>query len=196
MIRTVQGRVDAVTGRVDHGGMADGVYFTSKHHRAVDESMIRAEELIGDRYRLASFGPSRYLYEVATLERQTEEERAPGAFAHQTRYARTGSGPDARRTPPHFYRICLQDDGILNTVKRPDIRFDLDSLLLYIMAHELIHIVRFEQFQMSFAADEVARSSEEKVVHGLTYEVLQSCREPPMLALLEHYRHHRIPRCF
>lgn len=170
--------------------------FERRHTQLVDQSVVRAEEIIGDRYRLASFGPTRYLYDVVTLRHQKPEERAPGAFAHLIRYARSESGPDSRRLAGHFYRICLQDDGILATFDRPDLGFGLSTLLLYIMTHELIHIVRFEQFEIAFEADEPARSREERIVHGLTYEVLEPLADPSMQVLLEHYRRHAIPRCF
>lgn len=176
--------------------MGDPRLFKPRHGRLVDASMVRAEEIIGDHYRLASFGPTRYLYDVVTLRGQKPEERAPGAFAHLTRYTRSEQQPGSRQSAAHFYRICLQDDGILRTFTRPEVKFDLPSLLLYIMTHELIHIVRFERFQMTFEADEPARGREEQEVHGLTYQVLEPLADVPMQALLEHYRHHSIPRCF
>jgi len=171
-------------------------YFEPRHRLQVDASVSRAEEIIGDRYRLASFGPRRYLYDVVTLQDQTPEERAPGAFAHLARYRRVDPGPNVRGGPAHFYRICLQDDGILSTFQRKDMAFDLDALLLYIMTHELIHIVRFEQFETSFEADPAARGREEQHVHQLTYDALSSLADTGTQALLAHYRHHRMPRCF
>lgn len=175
-------------------GSAD--LFKPHHTMAVDLSMVRAEEITGNHFHLPSFGPSRYLYEVVTLRDQTAEEQAPGAFAHLTRYSRKGRGDDLRSAPGHFYRICLQDDGILRTVERRDVPFDLDALLLYIMTHELIHIVRFERFQTPFDVDDRARQREEEAVHKLTYEVLRPLKDRKVESLLMHYESHRMPRCF
>ena len=43
---------------------------------------------------------------------------------------------------------------------------------LYVVTHELIHIVRFSQFLQNFEASEDERLVEEKRVHDITHEIL------------------------
>ena len=85
--------------------------------------------------------------------------------------------------------------NILAAVRRVPARFDLQTLLTYIMTHELIHIVRFERFQHPFQTSPADRVREEERVHALTYDILVGLEGGQMAALLEYYRTHRMPRC-
>ena len=70
-----------------------------------------------------------------------------------------------------FYRVCLQDHNILKTLKNGhDLR--LFPLLLYIVTHELVHIVRFSQFLALFETPEEHKHEEERRVHRLTQNIL------------------------
>jgi hypothetical protein len=154
-----------------------------------------AEELTGDYFQLSSFGPRRYLYDVATAPGLSPDEVAPDAFAQLCRYVASSPSPGDRDRPGRYYRICLQDANILGAVRRVEGRFSLDTLLCYIMTHELIHIVRFERFQHPFLTDPEDREAEELRVHALTYDILAGVDDSGITALLDYYRTHRIPRC-
>ena len=133
--------------------------------------------------------------DVATAPQLSAEEVAADAFAQLCRYVATRPSPGDRNRPGRYYRICLQDENILDAVRRVDGQFGLDTLLCYIMTHELIHIVRFERFQHPFLTDPGGREAEELRVHSLTFDILSTLEEPSMMALLEYYQTHRIPRC-
>ena len=169
--------------------------FSESDLSALTVASETAEELTGDYFQLSGFGPRRYLYDVAYAQTLRSEEIAPGAFAQLCRYVAQAPTPGDRRRPGRYYRICLQDRNILEAIARPDTEFGLGSLLLYIMTHELIHIVRFERFQHPFITDPVAREGEEQRVHALTYDILASLEDPQMSSLLTYYRTHRMPRC-
>lgn len=154
-----------------------------------------AEELTGDYFQLSAFGPRRYLYDVATALQLSAEEVAEDAFAQLCRYVATSPSPGDRNRPGRYYRICLQDANILLALSRVAGRFSLDTLLCYIMTHELIHIVRFERFCHPFLTDPTGREAEEQRVHALTHDILSSLEDPGMAALLDYYRTHRMPRC-
>ncbi len=155
----------------------------------------QAEELTGDYFQLSSFGPRRYLYDVATAGGLSPDEKAPDAFAQLCRYVASSPSPGDRDRPGRYYRICLQDANIIEAVHRVNGRFSLDTLLCYIMTHELIHIVRFERFQHPFLTDPHDREAEELRVHALTYDILAGLEDPGMTSLLDYYQTHRIPRC-
>jgi hypothetical protein len=167
--------------------------FSKKQIALVEPTTKRAEELTGDFFRLPSFGPERYLYEVVTAYQQSRSERAPGVFAHLVRYSRTLPGPSQERKPANFYRICLQDSDILESLRRPGVGFDLATLLLYILTHELVHLVRIERFEHFYDAEDPQRRQEEMVVHDLTHQILQRVSDPKVQAVLECYADHCIP---
>jgi hypothetical protein len=63
------------------------------------------------------------------------------------------------------------------------------------MTHELIHIVRFEQFRHPFVTAPDARAAEEYRVHAITHDVLAPLGDPALAQLLAYYEEHRMPRC-
>ncbi len=46
-------------------------------------------------------------------------------------------------------------------------------MLLYIVTHELVHVIRFSQFLALFEAPEEEKAREEILVHRLTQKILQ-----------------------
>ena len=78
----------------------------------------------------------------------------------------------------HFYRICLQDHnllGLLNREGRQELKL---PLLTYVLAHELVHVVRFYRFQHLFQATEDEIKTEEEKVHDITGQVLHKVKLP------------------
>jgi hypothetical protein len=140
------------------------------------------EELVGERFRLTSFGPTSRTYDVVTLAEVEPECRAIEALAKLTRYDRSERPITKEQRVSRFYRICLQDDNILT---RADEGYDLRALLLYVLTHELIHIVRFESFQVSYNASGVVRDDEERVVDKLTREVLGVLKDRAVERVIE-----------
>jgi hypothetical protein len=167
--------------------------FSVDDQKRLAEACQRAEEITGDHFHLSGFGPRRYLYEVATAEDLRPGEAAEGAFAQICRYDAVSREPGHRARAGRYYRVCLQDEGILAAVRRPRCGFGLDALLLYVMTHELIHVVRFEQFRHPFVTEPARRAEEEAVVHGITYAVLATAEDRSMQRLLSYYRSHRMP---
>ncbi|MCD6499472.1 MAG: hypothetical protein J7M25_14360 [Deltaproteobacteria bacterium] len=161
-------------------------FFSPGQLSLVESATDRAEELTGDFFRLGRFGPDRYLYEVVTARHLSNRERVQGVFAHLVRYRRVEPGPLQKRRPQQYYRICLQDQQILDALVSKE--FGLDDLLLYVMTHELIHVVRFEQFDRLFVTSKQDRLDEETMVYGLTEEILSQVQEPGIQAMVTLYR--------
>jgi hypothetical protein len=114
-------------------------------------------------------------------------ERAPDALAHLVVYERQ------RRTGPEFlYRICLQDDTILKRSEEGGEEW-LRSLLVYILTHELVHVVRFQRAEQSFLVGQPTRQREEVQVHELTLKLLEDAGEPLWQELSELYGNPVIP---
>lgn len=162
--------------------------FSARQRSSVESIRQRAEVITGEFFKVASFGPDRYLYEVVTLRDARKEERATGNFAHLIRYLRSRPGPDHSRIPGQYYRILLQDDEILESLKRAGIDFGLEELLLYILTHELIHVVRFERFLQAVEIGSKQKEEEERRVHCLTQDILSPIANKPLRAVLKRYK--------
>jgi len=162
-------------------------FFSSQEWSLIESSVLKAEELAGEYFKITSFGPDKYVYEVVTLKDARAEEIEPGNFAHLIRYMRVKPGPGHSRKPERYYRILLQDVEILNCIGRHEADFGMDALLLYVLTHELIHVVRFERFQQAVEVEKEKREKEESAVHKITGEILLPIADAELRNVLAKY---------
>lgn len=130
-----------------------------------------AEELIGDHYKVSTTEWKRYRYDIQSLKDLSQQEVTDDAFAQIRRYLRHPSLRTRGSEPGDFFKICLQDHIIRRAIQR-DSRIRLLPLALYIVVHELIHVVRFAKFLHSFDSKEEERDAEERRVHALTCKLV------------------------
>lgn len=164
--------------------MAMGRYFDATQISLAGRTFAQAETMAGQYFRL---GPSEWKghrYDVKTLAFLERHEVREGAFAHLCRYQYRKERDD-EEGGFHFYRICLQDDRILDAVERAHSFIRLAPLLLYIAAHELVHVVRFEQGAGNFDAPEDEKSGEEQTVHRITRDLLKPATDPDLGLVLD-----------
>ncbi len=152
----------------------------------VAQAVAMAEELVGNHYKMTTSGWQRPRYDVRTFGDLEPSERIDGPFAQIIRYHGRPRSTELGSAGYDFYKICLQDPAILETLDRhPGLR--LLPFLLYILVHELIHVVRFSRFQMGFEASEEERLAEERRVHRETHAVLHDVPLEGMREVLEFY---------
>lgn len=158
--------------------------FEGHHIEVASSAFSSAESLVSKRFRLHWNEMKRHHYDVKTLAQLSEGERSQHAFAHLCRY-QYEAHPEAG-AGSHFYRVCLQDDRILDAVMRAGTCLSLASLLLYIATHELVHVVRFDRLEADFNANGAEKDREEERVHTITHEILSHspCRD---LRLIRDY---------
>jgi hypothetical protein len=158
----------------------------------VNNAVAMAEELVSNHYKMSAsqwLGPR---YDVKTLAELVQGEIIDGPFAQIIRYRGQRRNTSLGSATYDFYKICLQDHTIRSTMKdTPGI--DLFPFSLYIITHELIHIVRFSKFLQSFDASTEERMEEEKRVHRKTHDILQSVQIDGLSNVLEFYNDWRVP---
>jgi hypothetical protein len=160
--------------------------FTSDEIRKTAEIFSSAEELTGNYFKLSSSDWKRFKYDVTTLNGLNPNEISNKAFATLSKYACRNESFDFGQRTFSFYKVCLQDHNILNALKRdPSITFE--GLVLYIAAHELIHIIRFSRFVTLFESDDADRNREERIVHATTSDILRASPRFLDRALLSCY---------
>jgi len=146
-----------------------------------------AEKLLLRHFRLNESDLRKNKYEVKTLAFLSEHEVKDGAFAHLCKYSY--EKPRVLTQNPQeafdFYRVCLQDNIILDAVDRANSFVKLSPLMLYIAVHELIHVMRFGNGAIDFDASQDEKEQEEKIVHNLTREALRSVRQSDMDIVLD-----------
>jgi hypothetical protein len=146
-------------------------YFHQQHKELLKEAVVIAEEATSDFFKLSASHWRKARYDILTLEGLEQQEISTHALALVAKY---DGRPQDRHLPSaffDFYRICLQDHNILKAL---DSWGDLSllPLLIYIMTHELVHIVRFSQFLALFEASGEEKRREEERVHLLTQKIL------------------------
>lgn len=146
----------------------------------VNRVFSEAEGLLCGYFRMSREDMKANRYDVKTLVHLKDHEVDHRAFAHLCKYY-CQKGKDLHSPGDfHFYRICLQDDRILDAVERAKSFIKFSPLMLYIAAHELIHVVRFNRGDSEFDAPLEAKKIEEEKVHALTRNVLQPVTGPDL----------------
>ena len=163
-------------------------FFNAQELKEVDRAVLRAEELVNNYFKLSSGQWLKNRYDIKTAAELAPHERVDGPFAQVLKYE--GRKTDAPLGSSSFslYHVCLQDPAILGVVDRqPEIR--LGPFLLYILIHELVHVVRFLRFEHRYenTSEADVTFEEEKKVHGLTHEIIAPVSVEGMVKVLEFY---------
>lgn len=157
---------------------------TLKH---VSELLPLAEELCGDFFQLSAFDVHSAPYDVVTardlIAEGVEPPGRPSQLAEVRRCDLTREERSARDRRRIHYRICLWDPHILAVC---DTGILPRALLLYLLIHELVHVVRFYRRLALFDATAQARQREEQAVHLATDQILLKAREPGLKQLLDN----------
>ncbi len=159
-------------------------YFNTEQISLSGNTFAKAEKMAGLYFGIAPGEWGKRRYDVKTLAFLEKHEVREGAFAHLCKYElqKEKNSKDERL---HFYRICLQDNRILDAVDRAHSFIRLSPLLLYIAAHELVHIIRFERGEGNFDAAAQERSDEEEKVHRITRNLLKPVTDSDLNLVLD-----------
>ncbi len=158
----------------------------------VNDSAAMSEELVSNFYKMSANQWLRHKYDIKTLADLDDTEIVHGPFAQIIRYKGQKKDSILGSSTYDFYKICLQDHTILSTVNTFS-DLDLFSFILYIITHELIHIVRFSRFMVNFDAPPHKKLTEEITVHEKTYEILSSQQIPGLENAFKFYKKLREP---
>lgn len=151
-----------------------------------------AEELVSNHFKMSASEWLRPKYDVKTLVDLAPEEIVHGPFAQIVRYEGHHRNTQLGSGVFDYYKICLQDHAIHATLKKTA-TLELFPFCLYIVTHELIHIVRFSKFLQRFDASPSEKLSEEKRVHENTHQILDTVQISGMLDVFNFYKRWRQP---
>jgi len=166
--------------------------FGSEQLKTVNNTAALAEELVSDFYKMSASQWLRRRYDVKTLSDLSPDEIVQGPFAQVIRYEGQRKESSLGSSAYDFYKICLQDHSILSAMEQPS-NLNLSPFSLYIVVHELIHIVRFSKFVQSFDASPQEMMTEEKRVHEITREILNTVQIHGLPDVLDFYEKWRTP---
>ena len=154
--------------------------------QTVNRAVTMAEELVSNHFKMSPNEWLRPKFDVKTLSDLSDNEIVEGPFAQIVRYKGQRKGSTLESGAYDFYKICLQDHSILKALDR-ERRLKLKPFSLYIIAHELIHIVRFSKFLQNFDANHDEKLAEEKRVHSITHHICKGIQLSGMNHVLAYY---------
>jgi hypothetical protein len=167
--------------------MASYQYFTPDDLHIVNNSVAMAEELVSNHYKLSDTQLLQLNYDIKTLADLSADEIVDNHFAQIIRYAEKKKTDFPDGPEKDFYKVCLQDHSILSAIQKfTDL--DLYAFAVYIVCHELIHIIRFRKFLQHFDAPFHEKLNEEVRVHVKTHEILSDVKIKNLAPVLEFYR--------
>ena len=166
--------------------------FNHSQITVVNNSVKLAEELVSNYYKLSSSQWLKKKYDIKTLVDLTGNEIVDGPFAQILHYKAQRKDSELESASYDFYKICLQDHAILSAMNKFS-NLKLFPFTLYIIIHELIHIVRFSKFLQNFYASSEEKMTEEKRVHEGTRDILKNLKLQGLENVLDFYRHWIIP---
>jgi hypothetical protein len=168
-------------------------YFERSDLATVQETALQAEDLSFRHFGLTNTFTHNLAYEYRTLADLRNHEIIDHSFAQLVRYRLRPHKSSYHPSSNDLYSICLQDHRILDVIKNRKDGVLLKPLMLYIMTHEMIHIIRFSTLNQDFDASSYVKEEEEKNVHTITYKILRQLEDPGVCCVLDHYSPFRNP---
>ena len=161
------------------------MYFDASQISQANWAFAHAEKVAARHYRMSDDRLKALRYDIKTLAYLEEQEINERVFAQLCRYNyETERGEDEEKGF-YFYRVCLHDNRILDAVNRTSAFIKLPPLLLYIAAHELVHVIRFDAGEENFEAAPEEKQQEEQRVHAITQNMLSSLFYPGLKPVLD-----------
>jgi hypothetical protein len=144
--------------------------FTQSDFRTITKAAVLAETLTQRFFNLPVDGWKSQPYTIFTRKEVGQRLYDQDAFAQVIRYA-PGTARSNESARKERYGVVLQDPNILMALLRSS-NHDLWTLMLFVLTHELVHIVRFMRHNVDFFAPAADRDREEDLVHDMTREIL------------------------
>ena len=164
--------------------------FNPEQIRVVSQAVEIAEDVTANYFKISTAQWKHVRYDIQTLADLSDDEITEAAFAQITRYSRKPDSSLSGGRHYDYFKICLQDHNIIAAVER-DESLQLLPLGVYVVTHELVHVVRFCKFLQRFDADTVERQQEETRVHQITQKALGTLGLSDLDYVLKAYRNYQ-----
>lgn len=163
-------------------------YFNSEELLKVDEAGKVSEELVNNYFKMSSGKWLKNRYDIRTARDLEPHEHVDGPVAQVVKYEARKKDVPLGSSSFSLYRVCLQDQAILSITRNRNIL--LQPFLLYILSHELIHVVRFSKFKQRYENrnESEVTLDEEHRVHCLTHAILKNVSIAGLEQVFDFYK--------
>jgi len=163
-------------------------FFNESELEQVATATLRAEEMVYNYFKFSSSQWLKNRYDIKTARDLIPHERVDGPFAQVLKYEGRRRDLSLISSAFSLYHVCIQDPAIISLVAQKS-KVCLDPFLLYILVHELVHVVRFARFEHRYenACEAEVTLEEEKKVHGITHDIIDPQTVSGMPQVFEFY---------
>ena len=158
--------------------------FTRSQRHLAFRALEEAEACTSGYYCIPPFRWQRLRYDLLT-RKDREWQPLPEGMLARTR--RCQWHLRQRGEPSDFFRIELNDPGILIAARREKLREDLYALLLYILTHEMVHLVRLSSILTDAEQMMLPREPEETRVRQIARSILATTPTPGLDSVLQRF---------
>jgi len=142
-------------------------YFLPYQIDMLSKAVSISEDIVSDAFSLTNDYWKKNTFEVKTLQHERIDVPT-GTYAHLSKYANNFEEKNCGTDNKSLYKIIVIDPQVLKATRGiPKI---LKPFFVYIITHELIHILRFSKFEC--VVTNTQKEEEEEIVHNLTNKVL------------------------
>jgi hypothetical protein len=160
--------------------------FSQAHRKMLVQATAEAEAHTAGYYCIPPRGWQQLRYDLITRCDHEWEPLPESALAKIQQLQQISS---RRRESADFFRIQLNDSSILNAARREDMESDLYPFLVYILTHEMVHMVRIgtilDQAELLCLGD---LESEEDRVDRISRQILCASNSSSFFPVLERFR--------
>ena len=168
-------------------------FFDESELETVARAVVISEDLVNSHYKLSSSQWLKNRYDIRTAQNLALHERVDGPFAQVMKYE--GQKTDVPLGSSRFslYAVCIQDPAVLSAVAAHS-SLRLLPFLVYVLVHELVHVVRFLRFYHRYehASEASVTLAEERKVHCLTYDILAPVKLDGLMQVFDFFQQWRI----
>ena len=161
--------------------------FNPAQIRVISQAVEISEDVTANHFKIPTAQWKHVRYDICTLAGLKGEEITQIAFAQISRYSREPDHTLRGGRQYDYFKICLQDHNIMAAVERDEL-LHLLPLSVYVVTHELVHVVRFCKFLQHFDAEPEERQLEETRVHEITQKALSTLSLPDLDYVLQAYQ--------
>jgi len=160
------------------------VQFSHSQRHLAFRALEEAENRTSDYYCIPPFRWQQLRYDLLT-RKDNEWQPLPEGILARTRRCRWHMARCDE--PSDFFRIELNDPGILVAARRERLWADLYPLLLYILTHEMVHLVRLSSILTDSEQLTMAREPEEARVRQIARHILAPMPTPGLKSVLRRF---------
>ncbi len=160
--------------------------FSPSERFLVARALREAEERTSRYYCIPPYQWQRLSYDLLTRE-DRDWCPLPDAVLAEVLYMQRSIPPGRERKYHDFYRIQLNDESILRAAHRENFLQDIYPFLVYILTHEMVHLVRLSTI-LEHDSNSTARcESEEDRVHRISRQILARAEHPGLAPVLDRF---------